>query len=1028
MRSSAGDEIQSFHRDDPDSSNGLTPDHPPRGGVAPLLADDRRGKRRNRRFNRIIELARHNALTALVIACLLFGSAMLLKQIPDSSVTVSVDLTVDSPGVAELFLNVESGGQYQQAPVSTGRQTLVFRHLRGPIRSLRVDPIDGAKEHATIHRVTVTGAGGRLLTSFSGDAFAKWTTYNSTDIVVDANGLSLTTTLDAAASVPVNITTGGGRPDVVETLVQWIEQPWLGNSIVLGLPIILLGVGVVISRRFAALPLVIGPAAVFLAVKMTRSTSGITKADRAFGNPGWAGLNAAYGQHFLLLTSALVVVLTVPVLLVRRQLPMSVRRATNTGQAGSENTESDNAPYPASASEPNAATDEWSSIEEGARTEEQEGEQEEEKVVASLDLPMGQRLWNLTRRVTASKWFAVFLVPFVYACIRLPSAKGVSASLSAPLSPQSWDEANLRTWDHLFAVGLRPMVDFWYPYGNLIYLRAGVVGACLEWLGETLCLVAFSYCLWQFAHRTCPVIIGTSAIAALDMQFFTGGLRYLFPLAAAGLFAVTRRNSGQARWLGLAGVAVAPFIAVDVGVYTLAAAASAIVVDELYVRGLGGSRTRQRLLADGATITLSWAAFVAVSAVRGGLSPSLALVLDQRSTSAYVGSITSVATSIRATPRIILYAFPFAAIALGLYGSIRRRGRTLNLSWIPITTCLGVYAVLLLAKHLIRPGLDGSLAMVCAAVIAIAIAAGWNTARSTASALAAGALLGGLCIQAQASDHLALWRTDLAHAPARAVDLLGAATWNRANTVIFHAALSPHQMSGLSDETAVADRVMALSPGGRMFVLGDSQYLYPLTGKRPYWIISMWDASPLREQRHVLRELESEPPDVVVVDRRDGSFDGVPSVLRVPLLYQWAAQHYALNTSIGPYDVLTRIAPGQSPAWQYWQSALGTTIDLGRLPAAATAAGPPCSTGQNDCLTYLELDVADVAGPTQRQLTVTGPSGSFTLTFNQWHGDRQLRIPLGRLWFWTAGSTVSPVGDGWVVRNAAIQVTGSVLY
>ena len=236
---------------------------------------------------------------------------------------------------------------------------------------------------------------------------------------------------------------------------------------------------------------------------------------------------------------------------------------------------------------------------------------------------------TIVRRAIESPWFAISVIPVLYASIRLPAADQITTSLTAPLSPQSWDEANLRTWDHLFATGLRPMIDFWYPYGNLIYLRAGVLGAVLEWMGESLCLVAFSSVLWRLSRRRTPVLIGAAAVAAVNLQFFTGGFRYLFPLAAVAWFATTRRTHGIERWAALVTVALAPLIAVDVAVYTLVGVLGAVVVDELAVRGLGAPPVRARLLREGTVIGLGCIVFALLGVVRGGLGPSLSLVLDQ---------------------------------------------------------------------------------------------------------------------------------------------------------------------------------------------------------------------------------------------------------------------------------------------------------------------------------------------------------------------------------------------------------------
>ncbi len=75
-----------------------------------------------------------------------------------------------------------------------------------------------ALQHVTIHRVEVIGQHGRALATFGPD-FVSWVTFNTDNEVVDANGLSFTTsTVDAAVVKPIEIVTGGGRPKFVDTV------------------------------------------------------------------------------------------------------------------------------------------------------------------------------------------------------------------------------------------------------------------------------------------------------------------------------------------------------------------------------------------------------------------------------------------------------------------------------------------------------------------------------------------------------------------------------------------------------------------------------------------------------------------------------------------------------------------------------------------------------------------------------------------------------------------------------------------
>ena len=952
-------------------------------------------------------LPKSSAVITVLAAVLVILVTLLVKQIPDSAVTIEVELTSGRPGTAELFVN--GADQWKQASVGQGRQTISFPDVDGPLSAIRIDPLAWAGERITIHRVSVYESNHDLIASFAGFDFSAWISHSAEDVAVGADGLTLTTgTADTAVTSNVDIRTTD-RARIVDFLVQRWRQPFPATELVLGLPVAILALGAVYRRRLGAIALVIGPVAAYLALRLTGTPLGDTAADQAFGRPGWSGLDASYPQRFLTFALALVVALSLVALVARRQFPSLRRTATPLAE---HNVPDDDV------SQPDVSADS-EVLDTGDSDDRLANDSVRTRVTACL------------RRLQWVRLITILIVPLLYALIRVPSADQISAELSGPISSFDWDYTNLRVWDHFLSVGKHPMEDFWYPYGNLGYLRQGVIGAVIDWLASTICLTAFSSSLWRLSRHATPVIVGTIAVAAFDLQVFTGGLRYLAPLAFTTWFATTRRSTGRERWAALTAVAIAPLIAPDVGVYTLAAALCVLVADELAVRGLGDQSSRRRILRDCIAIASGWSVFIVIGLLRGSLVPSLALILDTGSTAAYVGAISRVEVSIEVMPGFIAYLFPFVLIALALYGALRRHGRNLNLSWIPAFAGLGIFGVLALAKHLIRPGLLGVLSMICAGAIAVAIAATWKRFGSPTSSIAAGVLIGALLLQAKAIGSFERWESALEKAPSRSVDLLAAFTWEREEAVLFDATITRERMAGFPDELAVADAIAALTPNGRMYVLGDAQYLYALNDHDPYWSISGWDASPFREQTRVVDDLADDPPDVIVFDPRDFEFDAVPSELRLPLIYGWVVEHYSPHSSSGPYELLTPRDRDDEIDWAYWREMLGTTLDMGRLPAATTASGASCELDHNasneHCLAYLTLEVEAVDVLVGRTITLSGPSGFFRLTFLQQPGDRELTVPVGRMWFWTDESKVFVPTD-WVIDYEMHGNRDSVLY
>src|ERR1700704_4209177 len=89
-------------------------------------------------------LARSTAFAVIASALLVVLIGTLWRRIPDTSLTIRVELTTAAPGTGLLFINAEVGKPPLVTEVQKGRQTLSFSEIRGPIHSIRVDPISVA--------------------------------------------------------------------------------------------------------------------------------------------------------------------------------------------------------------------------------------------------------------------------------------------------------------------------------------------------------------------------------------------------------------------------------------------------------------------------------------------------------------------------------------------------------------------------------------------------------------------------------------------------------------------------------------------------------------------------------------------------------------------------------------------------------------------------------------------------------------------------------------------------------------------
>ena len=291
-------------------------------------------------------------------------------------------------------------------------------------------------------------------------------------------------------------------------------------------------------------------------------------------------------------------------------------------------------------------------------------------------------------------------------------------------------------------------------------------------------------------------------------------------------------------------------------------------------------------------------------AMIGGARPTVEFVLDRRTTAAYVaGYLQPVQELLEATPGSLLVVLPFAFIAIALYAACRPFGRSIQQSWPAALAAVAGYGILVLSKDLTRPGMAGTMAMIMAAGVAILLASDLPPLGRLIRPIATGAMAGALVLQAQPAAWLSGWARSMTDVPHELGELVDGLSSDRGSTPWLHANLGRTQLARYTEDLDASSAIRGLLDGGRLFVLGDAQYLYPLVGTDPYWMISLYDMSPVAEQKRVIDLLGESPPAVVAVDRRDISFDKVPNVLRTPLVYRWVIDHYRFDRSVGPYDL-----------------------------------------------------------------------------------------------------------------------------
>jgi len=204
-----------------------------------------------------------------------------------------------------------------------------------------------------------------------------------------------------------------------------------------------------------------------------------------------------------------------------------------------------------------------------------------------------------------------------------------------------------------------------------------------------------------------------------------------------------------------------------------------------------------------------------------------------------------------------------------------------------------------------------------------------------------------------------------------------------------------------------------------IFVLTDNAVLYLLLGQLPPYHVNLYNSSPIYEQEKTDRWIGRMAPERVVFDTRQIAFDGVPHVVRAPVLFAAVIESYVLHRTEGPMDILRRRRAGEPVALDYWQGRLGKRFEAGDLGAASTVGTAPPCTAPASCREVLMVNTAEPGKPVTVPVQVGGQV--FEIAFTARPGQSHFALPLDRVWFWAV-----PRRGGIPVRIAEERLTAGV--
>jgi hypothetical protein len=622
---------------------------------------------------------------------------------------------------------------------------------------------------------------------------------------------------------------------------------------------------------------------------------------------------------------------------------------------------------------------------------------------------------GLSRRIGAALIAFPILLVAIAAMPNLRAMIGASRTLEYV---PAWDSNNLIFWQYLInKTNLVPMKDFFWPYGFqwLFDLAApwGIVISYATYLTFWAYLAIGSYfALSRFFSGAALVrrfVLVTSFWLSAELSGYAPfATRYVAPLAVVLLFAAIDKEDGLRSWKRV----VFAIAFLELTLFEVAQAAYAIVPIAFLLfleLALQVKKTRPELfrwlLRGTMTVGAPLAVAAAVMSVSGvfGATASYYAQLDAL-WYAWPSPIDHWVSHPNDFQAAIFWAVPVTMV-LGTYGLFVRGGRP-RLAY-GVVVALGLLGLMVMQKQVLRPPIETQMWLppVFGLVFWAVVETSLHSIRRWMAISALGGLLAALVLVA--GGFRVGWNA-LAGGPDRFSQSVGALLNQRDEFVAdAHAQFAAPRFDKFIQYKPVV-RALRRSPsvraGAPVWILGDdSPITMMLAHSWPYYFSDLYDTSAIAFQQQVIRRLERRPPAKVVWNFAPEAnvFDSVPNVVRVPLLFQWAVQHFAPETRIGQIEILRPLRLGEPVKLAWWRHRLGATVDLGRIPEVASDGGRECSSG-NDCGKFVVVDLP--AGPSHPEVVrilITVAGLRFAVQFATSSASHYV-VPLDRVWFWTA--------------------------
>jgi len=638
--------------------------------------------------------------------------------------------------------------------------------------------------------------------------------------------------------------------------------------------------------------------------------------------------------------------------------------------------------------------------------------------------------WKPQKYIDTIIGFVVFLVLILV--VSVPQFKVIYESLiSKPFLTQelNWDEQNNIVWQYFAHIGLRPFIDFFYPYAgryfvNLTFPYGQIVYCFNNVLLDILLLLSLHAFFGERLTKTVLerliktaasfIIINLTVISVINHELII--YRYMKPiiLLALSFSVVQDREQRYICYILALAVIHCLFFEPLTLIMTTPGFAFLILIEGLKTNDWW-LYIKQIFRVYAPTLILI-IIFVTGLAATGYLNPVLSFYLNLGDLSAYANSeylynFTSLFLLSFGSPSSILvytglafwlcsllagysifnhiisgaysryyrfvFVMMFASLLLGNKILIRFAESLVDIQYTLLVTSI---FFILISKEMAKDRYFKTITIVCL-IINLMVVSGNNVyhqlqlayanARNSVSSLF---FLFDLDLQETHKIMLKQW-----YAAERTSDF------------------------SFQNELIVSEAVKHLDLDNEyLYVLGDAPILHVFTQTKPIRHIETYSSSPLPEQNEIVSLIQSLKPPIIWNRRFRQTIDNIPLEVRNPVVLGYVVSQYQPALSVNEYTVLLPNTASDFVDIDFWRTELSSEIDLGYLPRFSNISRLPILpeyTPEAIPTVYIEISSEVASNQPTMSFICQIDDVEYLVKFNVTPNDTLYGFRLDRIWF-----------------------------